>query len=65
MKRVNIILVSLLVFGFIISLLGAILKLIWNNYADYFLLVALIVTPISILGLIINNFSKIKRTLFR
>jgi hypothetical protein len=63
MKTTNAILIATLIFGFLIGLLGSVLKIIWAVNADVLFLLSLILMPVSVIGLIINNREKIRQAL--
>jgi len=64
MKRANNTLILLLILGFIAGIIGTILKITWGNSSDIFLLISLIFTPTSLLGLVFVNQKRIIKAVF-
>ncbi|MGM0641997.1 MAG: hypothetical protein ACQESN_11315 [Thermotogota bacterium] len=65
MKRKNKLFLLLLLLGALAVFIGAILKLNGNPNAEYLLMTGTILEPVSIILLIIYNYSKIRDNLLK
>ena len=61
MKRINIILLVLFLLCFILSAIGAYLKILYYHFANVIISISLMLYFVVIVGFIANNFSKIKK----
>ncbi len=65
MKTLNKVLISGLIFGFLLGAIGATLKILWLGNPDTILILSMIIMLGSCIGLFIYNYSKIIKALIK
>ncbi len=61
MKKLNIFLLGVFFIAFLSAIIGALMKVFGYAYSDLFLIVAIVLKPAALLGLLFANFSRIKQ----
>ena len=61
MKKINLILLVLFVLSFILTVIGAYMKILYYPFDNVIITISLLLYFVVIVGFIANNFSKIKK----